>query len=232
MGDRWLETELARQLTPVAAPESLWDRINGIGCAKEGRPARTQRRMPVGWAFVAVAAAVVIAGAVGVVRVRHAGSGEDRFTQREVALVARHAGFDFRAANFDDARRFVKSRANIDIDLPRRHPVANSGPARVLGVRMVELDGVPIAAIDYAVKGEQATLYVSGKRAGLKGDDMGPSLHLHSRQGLTYWNMRDETYTIAFASTKNPHGACMLCHATAPAGSDAPQNELESQPGM
>jgi len=34
-------------------------------------------------------------------------------------------------------------------------------PARVAGVRMVEIDGLPVAAIDYVVKGEKATLYVS-----------------------------------------------------------------------
>ena len=192
---------------------------------------RPERRVRYGWVVGVVTAALVIAAVVGVVRVRQAGSGEDRFTRREVALVARHAGVDFLPASFDDARQFVKARANIDIDLPKHHPVANSGPAQVVGLRMVELDGVPIAAIDYVVKGERATLYVSGKRAGLKGDDMGPSLHLHSRQGLTYWNMRNETYTIAFTSTQNPHGACMLCHATAPAADEAP-SDPDGQPGL
>ncbi len=219
MADRWLEKELARQLAPVAAPASLWDRISG--------GAERRRRVPLAWISWPVAAVLLLAGVVGVVRARLAASGEDRFTQREVALMAKHAGFDFRADSFEDAREFVKTRANIDIDLPKRHATANSGPAHVLGVRMVELDGVPIAAIDYMVKGEKATLYVSGKRAGLKGDDMGPSLHLHSRQGLTYWNMRNETYTIAFESAKDPHGACMLCHATAPA-----EGEPAALPGL
>jgi hypothetical protein len=229
MGDRWLEKELARQLAPVTAPESLWDRVvNG----REGRPVRSRQRVPFGWVVWPVAAAVLVAAAVGVVRWKLAGSGEDRFMQREVALVAKHAGVDFQPVSFDDARRFVKMRANIDIDLPKRHPEANGGPARVIGVRMVKLDAVPIAAIDYVVKGERATLYVSGKRAGLGADDMGPSLHLHSRDGLTYWNMRNETYTLAFTSAKNPHGACMLCHATAPVQSEAIQGEPESQPGL
>jgi len=219
MADRWLEKELARQLAPVAAPSSLWDRISG--------GAERRRRVPLAWILWPAAAAVLLAGVLGVVRGRLAASGEDRFAQREVAAAAKHAEFDFRAGSFEDAREFVRKRANIDIDLPKRHAVADSGPAHVMGVRMVELDGVPIAAIDYVVKGEKATLYVSGKRAGMKGDDMGPSLHLHSQQGLTYWNMRNETYTIAYASTKNPHGACMLCHATAPA-----EGEPAALPGL
>ncbi len=230
MGDRWLEKELERQLAPVVAPGSLWDRIIG---RTEGRPARTQRRVPYAWVFWPAAAAVLVAGAIGMVRWRTAGAGEDRFAEREVALAAKQTGLDFGAGSFEDAREFVKARANIEIDLPKRHPSANSGPAHVVGVRLVKLDRVPVAAIDYVVKGEKATLYVSGRRAGLKaGDDMGPSLHLHSRQGLTYWNMRNETYTIAFASTKNPHGACMLCHATAPAGGQTQQSDPEAQPGL
>ena len=228
MADRWLEKELERQLAPVAAPGSLWDRITG---EREGRPARTQRRGPNTWVLWPAVAAMIIAAAIGVIHWRIAGGGEDRFAEREVALAAKHAGFDFRAANFEDAREFVKARANIDIALPKHHPVAGNGPAHVTGVRLVKVDRVPVAAIDYEVKGEKATLYVSGKRSGLNGDDMGPSLHLHSRQGLTYWNMRNETYTIAFTSTKNPHGACMLCHATAPAA-EAQQGDPEAQPGF
>jgi hypothetical protein len=228
MGDRWLEKELERQLAPVAAPGSLWDRIVG---RTEGRPARPQRRVPYVW-VLAGAAAVLVAGVIGIVRWRMAGAAGDRFPEREVALVAKHTGLDFGAGSFEDAREFVKARANIEIDLPKRHPSANSGPARVIGVRLVKLDRVPVAAIDYVVKGEKATLYVSGRREGLKGDDMGPSLHLHSRQGLTYWNMRNETYTIAFSGTKNPHGACMLCHATAPANDETQQSGPETQPGL
>ena len=228
MADMWLEKELERQLAPVAAPGSLWDRITG---ARGGRPARTERRVPYTWVLWAAAAAVILAAALGVGRWRMAGGGEDRFAEHEVAQVSKHTEFDFRADSFDDAREFVKARANIDIDVPKRHPSAHSGPALVTGVRLVKVGQVPVAAIDYVVKGEKATLYVSGKRAGLKGDDMGPSLHLHSRQGLTYWNMRNETYTIAFTSTANPHGACMLCHATAPAGETQP-GDPESQPGL
>lgn len=229
MADRWLEKELERQLAPVAAPGSLWDRIAGAGGE---RPARTQRRVPHACIYGAAAAAVFVAAMVGVVYRHRADTGEDRFAERELALAAKHRGFDFGGGSFDDARRFAKTQAGIDIDVPKHHPVAGSGPARVMGVRLVQVEGVPVAAIEYIVKGEKATLYVSGKRAGLKGDDMGPSLHLHSRQGLTYWNMRNETYTIAFTSTKNPHGACMLCHATAPAGGDLQPDATDAQPGL
>ena len=35
MGDRWIEKELERQLAPVAAPGSLWDRITGGRARRE-----------------------------------------------------------------------------------------------------------------------------------------------------------------------------------------------------
>lgn len=213
MADKWLEKELARQLKPVAAPEGLWEKIS----AREGRSAaRVRRGVPFGWVFWPVAAAVVLVAIVGVMRNMDRGSSEDRFTEKEVALLAAHRGVDFHADNFDDARAWVKQRAAIDIEVPAGHPPIDDEQVQLVGVRMMDMRGLPIAAIEYKVGGEAATLFVSGKRPGLTGDDMGPSLHLHSRRGLTYWNMRGETYTIAFTSTANPHGACMLCHTTTP----------------
>jgi len=226
--EKWLEKELARQLAPVSAPETLWDSISG---RTRGRQAVASHRLPERLVYWPLAAAIVLAAVAGFWFSRNGSSGEDRFTEKEVALLERHQGVDFRADNFNDARNWVKRRANIDIDVPQGHPAAENGAVHVVGVRLAKLDGLPIAAVDYEVSGETATLYVSGKRAGLTSDDMGPSLHLHSRRGLTYWNMRNETYTIAFHSATNPHGACMLCHAT-PVQGDAAQGSPESQPGL
>ena len=173
---------------------------------------RSQARLQ--WTLWSVAAAVLIVAA-GLADLNR-GSSEDRFTEQEVALLGTHPAFDFRSDNFNDTRQWVKRQAGIDIEVPRRQPAALSGAVHVVGVRLATLRGLPIAALDYKVGDEVATLFVSGRRPGLTGDDMGPSLHLRSRRGLTYWNMRNETYTIAFQSTRNPHGACMLCHATTP----------------
>jgi hypothetical protein len=213
MADRWLEEELARQLKPVAAPQDLWQRING---QPRRTVARESRRVPFGWIFWPAAAAMVLVAAVGMVRIRNHASSEDRFTEKEVTLLAAHRGVDFRPASFDNARAWVRQRTAIDIAVPPGHPPVDDSAVQVMGVRLMEMRGLPIAAIDYKVGGETATLFVSGKRPGLTGDDMGPSLHLHSRRGLTYWNMRNETYTIAFTSATNPYGACILCHTTTP----------------
>lgn len=213
MADKWLEKELARQLKPVAAPEGLWEKIS----AREGRSAaRVRRGVPFEWIFWPVAAVMVLAAVAGVTRNRDRGSSEDRFTENEVTQLSSHRGVDFRPENFEDARVWVKQHAAIDIEVPAGHPPVDDGSVQLVGVRMMDMRGLPIAAIEYKVGSETATLFVSGKRPGLTGDDMGPSLHLHSRRGLTYWNMRNETYTIAFTSTANPHGACILCHTTTP----------------
>jgi hypothetical protein len=209
MADKWIEKELARQLTPAAAPETLWERISGH---EPGGQPRSVRHVPVRWVLWPVAAAVVLAAVVGMVLSRN----DDRFTERELALRAAKPGFDYRTGDFHDARVWVKRRAGIDIDLPTDHAAGSDSAVRLIGVRMVESRGLPIAAIDYEVRGEAATLFVSGKRAGLTGNDMGPSQHLRSRRGLTYWNMRNETYTIAFGSENNSRGACLLCHANLP----------------
>ena len=213
MADKWLERELARQLKPVAAPGNLWERIKG----EQGRGVAHERRsVPFGWIFWPVAAAMALMAAVGIMRNVDRGSIEDRFTEKELALLAAHRGVDFRPESFDDARAWVKQHAAIDIEVPAGHPPVDDGRVQLVGVRMMDMRGLPIAAIEYKVGSETATLFVSGKRPGLTGDDMGPSLHLHSRRGLTYWNMRNETYTIAFGSENNSRGACLLCHANLP----------------
>ena len=206
MADLWLEKELARQLAPVAAPESLWGRID--------RQPRPRHRLSLEWLFWPVAAAMVLVAVAGALRSLNADRDPARFTDQELAVLARTSGFDFRSDNFADIRAWVKARANIDIDLPPgRHPgqpPADRGAVRLLGVRMLDLRGLPIAAVDYRAGGEAATLLVSGKRAGLT------SNRPYSQGRLVSWNMRDETYTIALSSVRNARGACLLCHTGTP----------------
>jgi len=214
MTDLWLEKELARQLAPVAAPASLWERINQ---EKAGQ----RRRVPLERIFWPVLAAIVLLALAGVLRTLGGDRDPEKLAEQELAAAGASRGFDFRPENFEDARRWVKSQADIDIDVPSRQPAADRGTVRLTGARLIRLRGLPVAAIDFRVGDEAATLFVSGKRAGLIGNTEA-SRHLLSRTKsagearFVSWNMRNETYTIAIPGANNLHGACLLCHATTP----------------
>jgi hypothetical protein len=193
----------------------LWDRINQ-------RQPRARRGISFERAFWPVAAAMALLALAGVLRTVGADRDAERLAEQELAAAAATSrGFDFRSESFEDTRKWVKAEANIDIDLPSGQPAADGSAVRLLGARLIQLRGLPVAAIDYNVGDGVATLFVSGKRAGPTGNTEA-SRHLFSRtksagdERFVSWNMRNETYTIAFPGAKNFHGSCLLCHATTP----------------
>jgi hypothetical protein len=219
MADLWLERELARQLAPVAAPESLWDRIHQQQGRQQRRPAR---RVSFERTFWPVAVAMVLLAFAGVLRTLSVNREADQLPEQELALLARPSGdFDFRSNSFADTRSWVKTQADIDIDVPAGQSNADRGAVRLLGTRIIRFNGLPVAAIEYRVGDQVATLFVSGKRAGLTASAKA-SKHLFSQGRLVSWNMRSQTYTIAvsktgvFSGATNSRGACLLCHANSP----------------
>jgi len=198
-----LERELARQLAPVAAPETLWDRIH------EPRSA-PPRGMPIAW-FAWPATVVVLIACAGVYWEMN------RSHEPLAELPPASRDFDFRSNDFGAIRRWVKAESNIDIDLPDGS-ATTAAPVLLLGVRLIRFRGSPAAAIDYHVGEGAATLVVSGKQAGLSGNtEVGK--HLFSamksagKEHLLSWNMRDQNYTIAYSGAKDLGGACLLCHS-------------------
>ncbi len=209
MADLWLERELARQLAPVAAPESLWDRIN----PERRRPVH---RISFERGFLPVAVAMVLLAFAGVLRTLSVNREPDPLPVEELALFARPSGdFDFRSNSFADTRAWVKAQAGIDIDVPAGQPAPDRGAVRLLGTRILRLHGLPVAAIDYRIGDQLATLFVSGKRDGLTASAKA-SKHRFSPGQLVSWNMRSQTYTIALSRTGNSRAACLLCHASLP----------------
>jgi hypothetical protein len=202
---QWLESELVRQLAPVAAPGTLWDRV----CTPRPSVPRGTSIHRVAWPVAA--AIVLVAGAGAFWQL-------NRMREPVVELPATSRDFDFRSNDFGAVRTWVKAKADIDIDLPDESAVAENAPARVLGVRLIRFRGLPSAAIDYRVGDGSATLVVSRKRAGLR-DDGEAGKHLFSamkasgNERLISWSMRDQNYTIAFSGEKDLRGACVLCHA-------------------
>ena len=152
--------ELARQLAPVAAPDSLWDRINRV----PSQPQRGPRRgIPLEWAFWPVAAAMALLAFAGISRALQDIAPRDTLPEEELALIARTpTELDFRSDSFEETRAWVKAEANIDIALPPEQP---TGYVRLLGARIIQLRGLRIAAIDYRAGDRLATLFVSGVSA-------------------------------------------------------------------
>lgn len=210
----WLEQELARQLAPVAAPDALWDRIH--------RPRRKRPGIALDWVFWPAAAAMILLAFTGILRVRGMHRDAVGITEHEAALLTSGFGqLDLRSDDFEETRAWVKSQANIDIDIPAGQPAADRGAVRLLGARLVRLRGLPVAAIDYRVGDMVATLLVSGRSAGQSGE-ASASKHFFSRiespagVRIVSWNMRNQTYAIAFSGAGSSGGACLLCHANTP----------------
>jgi hypothetical protein len=198
-----LERELARQLAPVAAPETLWDRIH------EPLPS-PPRGMPIAWVVWPAAVVVLIACAGGYWKMNH--------TREPLAeLPPASRDFDFRSSDFGAIRKWVKAESNIDIDLPDGS-ATSAAPVLLLGVRLIRFRGSPAAAIDYHVGEGAATLVVSGKQPGLSGNTEAGK-HLFSamksagKEHLLSWNMRNQNYTIAYSGDRDLGGACLLCHS-------------------
>jgi hypothetical protein len=178
----------------------LWDRI---------QEQRTPRRDSSFRLWAIAAALLLTVSAVVAWRIslaRDPVSAMERLAQRELA--GPHE-FDFRSGDASEIRTWVKARTNIDIELPE------SSAVRLLGARLIRLDGSPVAAVGYQVGDSAATLLVCRKRSGAS-----TTKHVFSRveSRLLTWTMREQVYTIASAS-KDPQAACLLCHAEpAPGG--------------
>jgi hypothetical protein len=208
----WLEKELTRQLAPLPAPDSLWRRINQP--VPDQRPATAPD-----WVFWPVAAAMVLLALAGLLRARGPHRDTGRITEQEMAVMAYSRGpLDLRSDDFEATRAWVKSQVDIDVEIPAGQPAAERGAVRLLGARLIRLRGLPVAAIDYQVGDRVATLIVSGRSAGLS-QDAPASRHVFSRiepaegMRIVSWNMRNQTYAIAYSGAPNSHAACLLCHA-------------------
>ena len=192
---QWLEMELARQLNPVTAPETLWGRIH----EPRNPPRASSFRL---WP---IAAALLLTASGGVAwrisLARDPVSAMEKLAERELNGPQR---FDLRSQNPLEIRAWVKAKTNIDIELP------GSSAVRLLGARLIRLDGGPIAAVAYKVGDSPATLFVCRKRSG--GASTAEHVFSRAESRLHTWTMRDQVFTIASAA-KDPQAACQLCHA-------------------
>jgi hypothetical protein len=200
----WLETELIRQLGGVPAPEALWERIE----ERHASPPVRSFRLPA-WPM---AAAVILAASASVLWRTNA-IREPAATMQSLALQELHgAQVDFRSDDPVEIRNWVKAKADVDIALPSGRPVSG---IRLLGARLLEFRGEPVAAVSYLVGAGAATLLVSQRSGRL---DVASEAHRFTpvesvnNAQLFSWRMRGQEYMIACSATKDPQVACLLCH--------------------
>ena len=203
----WLEGELARQLSPTAAPDALWSRIALA-------PRKAVRAEPAWllWPAVAAVFALACAGLLWeLAQARGPMRDTTQLTPQELRTLASNTRpFDFASDNPAALRRWVKSKTDIDIEMPNGH----SGAIRLLGARLATVRGLLIASISYKVGDDAAVLFVS-RRSGA-GWRLAAAKHAFAKSepNLVTWNMGRQVYTIAFAGTGDSRGACLLCHVT------------------
>ena len=206
MADTWLEGQLNRQLSPVVAPDGLWDRIH-----EQRRPLRVRpNRWPVWCAAVAVL--LLLASATAWRLTRSAGQAADLESLASAELRSLADGTDHADFHSDDPnaiRQWARERLQIDLRLP-------NSSARVLGVRMIRLQNCRVAAVTYRVGKDFGAMLVTDRPAHVAPANSGhEAARIRSANGvlLSSWSADGQDYTIAFGNATDPHAACALCHA-------------------
>jgi hypothetical protein len=204
----WLERELTHQLAAVAAPESLWDRIQEGRAPREGRAFEwTWSRWP-----IAAALALVIGGGAAwqIAKAHNPAAGMQALALEQLqGFGADLQHLDFRSADPAAIGAWVNTEANIPLHLP-----VGNGAVRLLGARMIARGETPIAAIAYQVGGVRATLLVSRTAPENRASPPGHTFAKVDRAGNSSysWRMGEQMYTMASLG-KDPQAGCLLCHA-------------------
>jgi hypothetical protein len=133
----WLEAELARQLGPVRAPESLWTAVQSGARHREPRIRMSLVLWPV-VALMLLVASGDLAWQVGKSR----------------------QSLSCRSSDPSEVRAWVKAHSGIDVELS----CGRSENARLVGASVTRKPGAVMAAISYKVGSDDATVLVSDKR--------------------------------------------------------------------
>jgi hypothetical protein len=149
----WIEKELARQLTPVRAPDSLWSRVESAR--------RSQRSSPqAGWIlWPAVAMMLLFASGDLLWEIGKARASITPLTEQDLEAVADGSACDFKSSDPAQIERWVKAKTSMNVNLSCGRP----GNAQLVGARLIRKHGAVIAAIAYQVGNDAATLLVTDK---------------------------------------------------------------------
>lgn len=183
----WLELELAHHLSPAAAPETLWERI------QNGRPP-VRRHVP-RWPIAAILTLMVAAATLWLA----AKGQEPALDLEQLALqqLQHPAPLDLLSSDPAAIAAWTRRHAGIGLSIPAATPV------RLSGVRLIQKRGALIAAVDYTIGGDAATLLVARR---------GPAAD--TSHGRLSWKSGGLTYALACSNPDHPEAACLLCHTS------------------
>ena len=213
----WLETELVHQLAPVTAPGCLWNRIQ-----EQEVPRHSSSFRPAWW-LVLAGLLMTVCGVIGwhISRASDRAPDMEKLAQRELkGLASGSIGLNLYSENATKIRTWVKTKANVDIDVPIERSGPMHGSVQLLGASLIRQHGLAIASVAYRADNQVATLLVARTPSASSGNT-GISKHLSWRIGsgksarLFSWSMGDQVYTLASSDTSTPRGACILCHLDA-----------------
>lgn len=193
----WLELELAHRLAPVAAPDDLWARI------ENGKPApeRHAARWPIAAILtLGVAAASLWLAARGqepAVNLSNVNLSDVNLERLAMEQLHSAAPLELRSSDPAEIAAWTREHAGVAMRLPAR------SQARLAGVRVIRKGGVRMAAVDYSIGGDTATLLVTRNVAGPE-----------SGHGRMSWKSGELSYALACSNLEHPEAACLLCHSS------------------
>jgi anti-sigma factor RsiW len=214
----WLEAELARELCPVAAPDSLWRGIH-----EQRRPLRVRPHRWTAWSIAAASLLMLLAGLVWRLGAARDPAAElEALAAQELRDATNGSGkVDIRSDDRSEIQRWMRARLNIDVRLAVS-PLAGNEAVRLIGARLIRFGKYSVGVVTYRVGPDFAELLVADKHAGSTGA-AGPG-HSDLRIGsgrissdgdmqLYSWRHEGNDYAIAFGSPKQARQPCLLCHA-------------------
>jgi anti-sigma factor RsiW len=192
----WLELELAHRLRPVVAPEDLWHRIEQ---RQRGMQARRHHvvRSPVQWRFLPVAAAVCLGfAALWLANIR-----EPVLDIRQFAAAGGlKTPLGLHSADPGEIRTWLHRQADLDV------PLRAASGIRLQGARILRSSGKRVAAVEYRIGQDSATLLVA---------HADPACPLPPHGGHTAaWQSHDQVYVLACSNPERAEAACLLCHSS------------------
>jgi hypothetical protein len=182
----WLELELSERLTPVRAPEALWERVNRPALPVAAR--RTSRAGAWAWIFATAAIASTLAITFAIP--------SPSLSELAAAELAKSRPADFQSSDPKEIAKWLRANAAVDLAIPPGTTV------QFTGARTIERDGARIGEVLYRVAGRSAMLLV-GREGILKA----PKGH-----GQPAWQAHGQIYALAYAEPAQSHLACRLCH--------------------